>query len=122
MESKYVYTIEKNGKTIYVSDWTNQAEPEEAIKRMNETTKTLLSLGKTNILEVVDVTGSLALGNTLQHAKEVAAKTKHLSRKKAIVGLTGTRKVFMTIVNYFVGSDNKAFDTMDEAIEWLIQD
>ncbi len=121
METKYVYTLEKQGQIIYVSDWTQLKIREEAINRMNETAAYILSLGKSNILEIVDVTGSFAGSDLMYHVRKIADSTKHVSKKKAVVGLSGPRKLLLTTINHFLSTENYAFNTIDEAVEWLLK-
>ena len=40
--------------------------------------------------------------------------------KIAVVGITGIKKIFLNVYNQFIGGKTKAFETEEEAKEWLV--
>ncbi|HAN78576.1 MAG TPA: hypothetical protein DCQ31_12845 [Bacteroidales bacterium] len=117
--SNRISKIQHNGKLIIVSDWTNIRTVQEAELVCNETADYVISLGLKGILEIVDVRNSFGTAESLMVVKRVAAKTKGISRKKAVVGVSGTRKILLNAVNAFSKENMVGFETMEEALDWI---
>ena len=117
--------IEYKEKQIYYNDWrniTNQKEFEPKIKEANENTKLLINEGKTDILILTDVTDSSIFGETIQMIKEAAKLTTPITKKSATVGLSSVKKLMLNGVNIFAGTKIRAFSTVRQAKEWLVND
>jgi len=116
--------IEHKGKEIYFVDYTNIKSTErflEVIKETNAFREKTKQLGKKNILLLVDITGSYVYGETLDAIKRSGKITKELTKKEAIVGITGAKKILLQISQLFTGMQLKSFDTVEEAKDWLVQ-
>jgi len=72
------------------------------------------------LLELLDTEGSYAPPEVLLELKKVNIRVKKFSYRKAVVGVHGTRKVLLNAINSFSSTQIKAFDTVDEAKEWLV--
>ena len=117
--------IEHKGKEIYFVDYTNIKTKEkflEVIKGTNAFREETKALGKRNVLMLVDLTGSYVYGETLDALKKAGKLTKEITKKEAIVGVTGAKKIMLKIAQMFTGMQLRPFDTIDQAKEWLTQE
>jgi hypothetical protein len=117
--------IEYKGREIYFVDYTNIKSTEEfliIIKGTNAFREKVKAEGKRNILMLVDVTGSYIYGEALEAIKMSGRISKELTRKEAIVGITGAKRILLQIAQLFTGMQLRPFDTLGEAQEWLIQE
>ncbi len=73
-------------------------------------------------LMCVNMTDSFVFGEIFKRLKVAGKAAKPYLRKQAVVSVFGGKKVFLKLYNLFVSSDLKAFATMEEALEWLIND
>ncbi len=69
---------------------------------------------------LVDVTNTYLSVNIVNAMKNAAANAKPKTIKMAVLGVTGLKKVLLNAVNSFSKMDNRAFDTKEQACEWLI--
>ncbi|MEA2043268.1 MAG: hypothetical protein U9N85_12065 [Bacteroidota bacterium] len=117
-------TIQYKGKTIYINDWKNLKNSDQfkpKIEEGNKNTQALIEQGKTNILTLTDITGSFVFGDTVQLLNQASKLANGITKKSATVGLTGGKKVILNSINVFAKSDVKAFNTIEEAKEWLVK-
>ncbi|MBN2274759.1 MAG: hypothetical protein JXR41_00460 [Bacteroidales bacterium] len=117
--------IEYKGKEIYFVDYTHIKKIEDflsVIKGTNAFREETKALGKRNLLMLVDVTGSFVYGEALDALKKSGKITKEITKKEAIVGITGAKKILLQIARLFTGMQLQSFDTVDEAKEWLVRD
>jgi hypothetical protein len=117
--------IDYKGKEIYFVDYTHIKSSEEflkVIKGTNAFREKVKAEGKRNILMLVDVTGSYVYGEALEAIKMSGRISKELTKKEAIIGISGAKKILLRIAQLFTGMQLRPFDTLDEAKEWLIQE
>jgi len=122
MEKRF-YPIEYKGHVIYYSDWTGLQDGKKMVRVIEETTQAVIELDKYNILEIVDVSKSFALREGMSAAKISAETTEKFSKKKALIGINNKAKqILLNFVNVILGKKMMAFETKEEALEWLIKD
>jgi hypothetical protein len=117
--------IEYKGREIYFVDYSYIKSTEEfvkVIKGTNAFREKVKAEGKRNILMLVDVTGSYVYGEALEALKMSGRLTKELTKKEAIIGISGAKKILLRITQLFTGMQLRPFDTLVEAKEWLIQE
>jgi hypothetical protein len=110
--------INHKGKEILYVDYQNLKE-EEIIQAMDDATEYALQLNRP-MLRLSNMTGAYAVPNVFKKAKESGKRTEHLTIKRAAVGITGAKKVLINAFNAFTGNNAKAFDTVEEAKDWLV--
>jgi len=116
--------IDFKGKEIYFVDYTHIKSAEEfleVIKGTNAFREKAKAEGKRNVLMLVDVTGSYVYGETLDALKRAAKLSREITRKEAVVGAAGPKKVLLRIVQVFTCMHLRPFDSLEEAKEWLIR-
>ncbi len=114
-----IYPIWHNGKKIYFTDWSNLTNIDESINAIEETVSFLEKNNEYNLLEIIDVRGSYASTQVLKKLKNGAKRSKPYGRKKAMVGIKGSKRVLLMAVNRFIDSSIKGFENIEEAKEWL---
>ena len=108
-------------KTILYIDYSNFLNTDETIKTILEVNDFVKKLGKYELLILVDVRKSHADEKIIVEAlKNSALTVKPYVRKIAVVGVTVTQQIILTIVNMFSGLGVKPFDNIDDAKDWLI--
>ena len=116
--------IEFKGKQIYYVDYSGIKTNEEfleAIKQSNAFREKIRAEGKRNLLMLVDITGSYVYGEVLNEIKKAGKITKLLTSREAVVGVNGGKRILLNIVQSFTNMNLKAFDTLEEAMEWLVK-
>jgi len=116
--------IEYKGREIYFVDYSHIKSTEEflkVIKGTNAFREKVKAEGKRDVLMLVDITGSYVYGEILNALKRAAKLSRELTRKEAVVGVTGPKKVLLRIVQLFTGMQLRPFDSLEEAKEWLIR-
>ena len=119
---KRIYPIWHEDKKIWFTDWSNLNNDDDAIAAIRETSEFVVELGEYNLLEIIDIRGSYATPSILKALKHSAKITKPFGKKKVMVGLKGSKKILLSLVNRFVNESIIALDTIEEAKEWLVND
>jgi hypothetical protein len=112
--------ITYKGKEISYLDYRGM-KLEEILKTIDEASKRALLENKRR-LQLSNLTGVFAVPEFMNKVKEAGKKTKHLTLKSAVVGITGAKKLLLNTYITFTGADMKAFDDEESAKEWLIKD
>ena len=115
-----IYPIWHHGKKIYFTDWSNLLEVDEALEAIEETVSFIERNNEYNLLELLDVRGSYTTPKILIALKDAGRRTKHFSKRKAMVGIKGSKRVLLMAVNRFIDGSIKGFENIEEAKEWLI--
>lgn len=110
--------IKHKGKEILYVDYRNM-KVEDILQTMDEATEYALELNRP-MLRLSNMTDVFAVGDIVDKAKASGERTKHLTIKRAAVGITGAKKVLLNAFNRFTGSNTRAFNTEEEAKDWLV--
>jgi hypothetical protein len=114
--------IDYKGKEIYSVDYTNLSTEEEfleAIRVADEFRDELAKMGKKDLPMLVDMSNSYMVGKVMSELKRSAKEVRPYISKTATVGITGTKKVIVRLVNSFSKLEAKVFDDLEKAKEWL---
>jgi len=116
--------MEYKGKRIFIADYSGfgddvvslRAEIEEAIGTLEKEPE-----GSALVIANVEGTsGTVANANTL---KELLPRSAHVARKRAVIGVTGLKRFFLATFAAIAGrASANPFDTMEQALEWIIKD
>ena len=113
--------IEHKEKPILYIDYSHFLDTDETIKAILEVNDFIKKLGEYELLMLVDVRNSYANEKIIVKAlKNNALIVKPYVKKVAVVGVTTTQEVILTVVNMFSSLGIKPFDTVDDAKDWLI--
>ena len=118
---KRIYPIWHKGKKIYFTDWSNLKKEEETLKAIEETVSYIEKMSEYDLYEIIDATGSFSPPKVMTALKDAGKRTKKFNKRKAIVGITGSKRIILSAVNRFMDGNIKGFDTIDEAKEWIVK-
>ncbi len=118
MAENRVSWIEYKGKKILFTDYSN-ATPDDIIETAKESVSASLTQEKKSILQVVDVTNATYDRNSWQILRQGAKETEPYSKASAVLGVDAAKKFFLAVTKMVSKRNIKAFDTMEEAKEWL---
>jgi hypothetical protein len=111
----------KENKILYV-DYSNISETEELLYSIDKTNDFILSNEDYQILLLVDTRNSIAKEKIVVDAlKNCANNVKPHIKKAAVVGVSKSQEVILTLVNMFSSLGLKPFNSMESAEEWLIK-
>ena len=116
--------MEYKGKRIFIADYSGfdddvvalRAEIEQAISTLEKEPE-----GSALVLANVEGTsGTVANANAL---KEQLPRSAHVARKRAVVGVTGMKRFFLSTFAVIAGRGSATpFDTLEQALDWLVKD
>lgn len=70
---------------------------------------------------LTNITGVFAVPEFMDAVNAATKKTKHLTLKSAVVGVTGAKKILFNTYNAIIGTEAKAFNDEEAAKEWLVK-
>jgi hypothetical protein len=111
--------VHKN-KTILVDDFSH-LHGQEFVRVVLLHRESAIRRNKSNLLNLIDVTGSAADREVLAALKKTAQDTDKFYSKAAVIGLEGVSKYFLMIVNSVSNMGLQPFDTFPKAVDWLVQ-
>jgi hypothetical protein len=113
----------KGVRIIFADDRGLEGEP--LLQHIRECEKALVEIGQRqgegSILIVTEVTDAVISGEVMNTLKQASLVLKPYIKASAGVGITGIRKYLLNVLSTFSGVDTKAFDTMEEAKDWLAE-
>jgi len=112
--------ITHKGKRILYIKYSG-ISPSEQLDLIKKATKILLDSGATDNLTLTDVTNTFVSKEFVELAKEKGGESKAVTKKAAIVGIEGIRKLLLQVVNTVSGNSRKPFDSIEEAKDWLVE-
>ncbi len=110
--------INHKGKEILYVDYRGMKE-NEILEEMDKATDFALKENRP-MLRLSNMTDVFAVSTVVDKAKESGKRTKHLTIKRAAVGITGAKKVLFNAFNRVSGNNARAFDDVEEAKDWLV--
>jgi len=107
------------GKEILYFDYQglNEAQMIDLIKQAEAL---ILSENKP-VLQLTNIKNAFATPGFMSVVREAGEKTKHLTTKSAIVGISGAKKILLGAYNAIVGGVVKPFDNEDDALDYLVK-
>jgi hypothetical protein len=118
IKKRHVWINYKEKEILY-TDYTN-LQGEEFVKIIKVLTEDILSMGKEDILLLLDLQGSYANKEIVNEFINAGKLTGPSVKKTAVLGITGVKKVLLNVVNKFTDVGANPFTTEEEAKEWLI--
>lgn len=114
--------IEHKGKKIIYHDLSN-LHTDEAIKVLRQFEQLVME-NKDNpeLVSLTDFTDALIFGDAFDEVKRIAKLVRPILKKRAVIGITGVKKVLYKAANIFAsGAPSKMFNTMEEAKDYLTE-
>jgi hypothetical protein len=113
------WILHKGKKILYIN--YNELSNQEQLDLIRKATQILLDSGSKENLTLSDVRGITVSSEFVDLAKEMGQKSGLVTKKAAIIGIEGIRKVILQGVNKFSGNIRKPFNTIEEAKDWLVE-
>ncbi len=110
-----------NGQQILVTDWTYIDNDKEFVEIVVNTSNYVIQLGQYDLLELINLQGSNQTATIIRTMQDMASETRPFNKRKAVIGVTGVKRVLLNTINRFAGESIKAFKTEHEALSWLIE-
>jgi hypothetical protein len=77
--------------------------------------------GKRNLLLLTDITDVPMTGDSYSKIRQVSERLAPHAVARALLGVSGSRKVVLKAINAVVDYSVKGFSTREEAMEWLVE-
>ena len=107
------------GKNIFIAHYDHMTAAE--VHSETEAIKEVISLAIDGpLLVLVDTTDTLITPEILNLFKEMASLSEKYVSKRAIIGLSGPRQIFLKIVMKLTNSRVMSFDDLQTAKNWLV--
>ncbi len=90
--------------------------------QIRKATQTLVDTHDRNNLTLSDVRDAHIDQEFVNLSKEQGKISKDYTKRAAILGVEGVRKILLRAVNMVSGNPREPFDTMEEAKDWLVRD
>lgn len=113
--------ITHKGKKILYINYAGLS-PKEELEQIDNATKILVETNDKNNLTLSDLRNALINQDFVNRAKEKGKISGHFTKKAAVLGVEGVRKIILKAVNTFSENPREPFSTIEEAKEWLVKD
>jgi hypothetical protein len=113
------WILHKGKKILYID--YQKLNNEEQLALIRKATQMLLDSGSQENLTLSDVRGIVVSPEFVELAKEMGKQSGIITKKAAIVGIEGLRKVILHGVNKISGNIREPFNTVEEAKDWLVE-
>jgi hypothetical protein len=116
--------IEHKGKQIFYCDYTNFSLVDfQALKaELDAVVDFLAKQPESSVLGLTDIRGSVASSQVIELFKKSATGTAKYIKRQAVFGVTGFKGVFFDLIVRLSGQNARAFEDMEAAKDWLVQD
>ncbi|MCJ7771920.1 MAG: hypothetical protein MUP22_02180 [Desulfobacterales bacterium] len=119
MTKNRISWIDYKGKKILFTDYSN-ATPDEMITTVKESVSVSATQEKKSLLQIVDVTDVKYDRNSWQIMRQGAKDAEPYSKASAVLGVDAAKKFFLTVAKMVSKRNIKAFDSVEEAKDWLV--
>ena len=118
--------IEHGNKQILLQDFSNLTDVDEGLRVVAAARGFVAALAARpgpppQLLVLTTVANSPFNPGLVEALKEIAVHHKPYVRASAIVGLTAVTRLMHRIVTMFSGRVIRAFETREQALDWLVQ-
>ena len=112
------------GRRVFISEFSNLGTDAAAVREECEAIKAVLEAQKPkSMLVVVNLEQTFVNDGIVQAFRDLLPYTNKYVKRRAIIGLSGFRKHFISLVTKFTGGVNfLPFDSLNEALEWVTTD
>ncbi|HYW06036.1 MAG TPA: hypothetical protein VE913_03715 [Longimicrobium sp.] len=111
--------IEQRGKRILLIDFSGLQKTDEILAEVETARALVAAQPPASLLTLTHVKGARYTPPVMEALKKLAADNKPYVRAAAVVGMEGLHRVLYRAVILFSRRNIEAFDSMNEAREWL---
>jgi hypothetical protein len=113
--------ITHNGKRLYFADYSNYTGRYDQLKAEIEgVTSAIVTEPPGSVCLLVDVRDTPGTPENVDLLKTSAVACRPHVTKTGVVGVTGYRRMIMRTISRLSGMPLMAFDSLDEAKNWLV--
>lgn len=112
--------IQHKGKKILLIKYGG-LKPSEMLDLVYQATQMIVDAKSTEVLSLTDFRGCFANNEFVELSKKQGLISLPLTKKAAIVGVTGVKVVLLNAVNAFAPHPRVPFDTIEKAVDWLVE-
>ena len=114
--------IEYKGKRVFIAEYSNFGTDTNALfTESSEILQVITKEPPNSILIVSNLNGTVATPANLDVFRNTLPTSNHFIKKRAAIGITGLRRTFLDIINKLTGKNTyRAFDSLEEALDWLV--
>ena len=116
--SDYEDWMKHNGMRILVNSYTGM-DVSEIPDAITANMNAIKNRKRTGLRVLVDISDVYANKEILGLFKKAGSELAPYISRSAVIGALGVQKYFLNIVNAISGMNTRAFNTRDEALEWL---
>jgi hypothetical protein len=109
----------QNKKILYIR-YADLSLPDQ-LAQIDQATQALVDSGSRENLTLTDVIGMIVKEEFIEHSKAKGKISAQYTKKAAIVGIEGVRKILLAAVNAVSGNARVPFPTVEEAKDWLVK-
>jgi hypothetical protein len=116
--------VEHKGKRIFIADFSNFRDDAAGVRTEAQAIISALELTPVrSVLAITNAEGTFANEDVMKAFAEIVPTTNKHVKRRAIVGMAGFRRHFIYALAKVIGDVNfTVFDTMSEALDWIIKD
>ena len=95
----------------------------EIVNNIKDANKFIMSFKSNELLTLANFKGVFITEEVMKMLKsDEVVETQKKVKKVAVLGIVGIKKIFLNVVNKVIGEKARAFNTEEEAKEWLVKD
>lgn len=113
------WVVHKGIRILYI-DYNGLGKAEQ-LALIREATRILLESGSKENLTLSDCRRMVVSKDFVELAKTQGKISGTVTRKAAVLGVVGIRRVLLQAINRFSGNPRVPFDTPEQAMDWLVQ-
>lgn len=117
----YTQFIEYKGKQIAFLDFSGVEETAEALERIEEARQFIADQPERSVLTLTYVQGSTFNATISSAIKDLAEHNRPYVVAGAVVGVNALTRVVLNTIVHLTGRKLVAFDDLDQAKDWLIE-
>jgi hypothetical protein len=113
--------ISHEGKKILYIDYAGLS-PKEELEQIAKAAQILVDTKEKSNLTLSNLANAKLDQDFVNLSKEKGKISGQYTKKAAVLGIEGVRKVLLRAVNSFSGNPREPFSTKEEALAWLVKD
>ena len=114
--------INHKDRRVLLIDYSNLTDESELIEMIEQREFVVDSQPRNSVLMVINVTGAKFSKEVLTRAKEANVYDRPYVLRSAMVGVAEQQKPALAAVSMFAKKQWEMFDTLDQALDWIVQD
>ncbi|RPH58214.1 MAG: hypothetical protein EHM81_10400 [Chloroflexi bacterium] len=115
--------VEHQGKRVFIADFSGFGDDSNAVqKECDEIVAELKKEPLKSVLSISNATGTNANVHTVRVLKRILAASNPFINKRATVGVKGGRRFILAVFNEVASVPLEPFDTMLQALDWIVKD